>query len=1038
MSTATQLLDSVIDTLAPLWVELSFLLFFSAGFLCIQGDFFTGKGSPKKPGLRKGNAAGRKSAESAATFKPAAVKTIEAEAAAGNSAQLLEVWRAEQSSAATPKELLKAVVQGFLDAEPESLQQEIVEHMKLHKNFLGSSQAAVLVLDPVARSGNVEIMMDLFRAFPMKLGIMHSCLMYEVILGGFASAGRPEKVDEIHSQMKRDRFKLSPRGFSLMIKGFLKNGLLENVFKTIVQMAEAGHSVPAYAVTQFLRVAADSGKVMEMWNLVKEKGIDLCSDAVALILDDCQRTHNMQLAQEVEQVARSKQIPMGMQCYDALLKIYAENCNPKASTIFKEMQSEGHKPSEGLCVGILVRCADGKFLGFADEIVRYVRANSGMTIALYSALMKVYADSGIYDKACDLYEQILNDGLTPDQMMYGCLMKFSVECGRTALSQQLSEKLSVLDIQNYMSLIKAAGRDRDVERAFGIIQRLRDNNVTPDAIAFNSVLDVCVKAKDLKRAQQLVQEMKAVGLVDVITYNTLLKGYCQAGDIKGAKGLMREMEDVGMPPNDVSYNCLLNAAVNCGSLHEAWDIVDKMEEMKVQPDHYTVSILLKALKRMRGSKDVARCFDFLDRSGIDPCSDEILLNTVLETYSRHNEHRRLKALLDNFEQSKLRPSVPTYGSIIKAYSNLKRPDKCWQCWNEMQSKRGLEPTEIVFGCMLDALVCNGQVDQATTLLEESQMKPNAVICSILVKGYASTGQSDRASELWHKMRGIGVKMNTAACNAFIDAQARVGNMEEVLQIVQAMGEHGCELDGITHSTIVKGYTVKGDLEKAMDVLRGMQKSGVHHDAIVYNTILDGCSKHRRMDLIDVVLESMRAHKVAPTNFTLGILLKSYSRQKSLDKAFEAMATLPKQGNFIPNSQVYSSLMGACLTNGQPARAMTVFNDMRAAGFSADSRACTSLVAGLVRRGQLHDAVHVVDEVYGLNGSRRSVGTVETNTLESLLTALSNQGLGEEVAAPLFERLRAAKVPVSCKLMASAFAFDGDRATHPWSNSSRAR
>jgi len=27
-----------------------------------------------------------------------------------------------------------------------------------------------------------------------------------------------------------------------------------------------------------------------------------------------------------------------------------------------------------------------------------------------------------------------------------------------------------------MSLIKAAGRDRDVDRAFGIIQRLRENN----------------------------------------------------------------------------------------------------------------------------------------------------------------------------------------------------------------------------------------------------------------------------------------------------------------------------------------------------------------------------------------------------------------------------------------------------------------------------------------------------------------------------------------------------------------------------------
>lgn len=36
----------------------------------------------------------------------------------------------------------------------------------------------------------------------------------------------------------------------------------------------------------------------------------------------------------------------------------------------------------------------------------------------------------------------------------------------------------LLLLRNYMSLIKAAGRDRDVDRAFSIIQRLRENNAS--------------------------------------------------------------------------------------------------------------------------------------------------------------------------------------------------------------------------------------------------------------------------------------------------------------------------------------------------------------------------------------------------------------------------------------------------------------------------------------------------------------------------------------------------------------------------------
>lgn len=45
--------------------------------------------------------------------------------------------------------------------------------------------------------------------------------------------------------------------------------------------------------------------------------------------------------------------------------------------------------------------------------------------------------------------------------MHGCLMQFAVECGRTELSRELFEKPPMLEVQNYMSMIRAAGRDKD-------------------------------------------------------------------------------------------------------------------------------------------------------------------------------------------------------------------------------------------------------------------------------------------------------------------------------------------------------------------------------------------------------------------------------------------------------------------------------------------------------------------------------------------------------------------------------------------------
>jgi len=452
-------------------------------------------------------------------------------------------------------------------------------------------------------------------------------------------------------------------------------------------------------------------------------------------------------------------------------------------------------------------------------------------------------------------------------------------------------------------------------------------------------------------------------------------------------------------------------------------VIRNMEQSGVKPDRYTVSIMLKLLKKIKGSKDAKKCLEFLDCSGIQPCSDEILMNTILETYLRLKEFQRLEAILQSFEESSMRPSVPTYGSIIKAYASLKRIDKCWYYWEEMQTQRGLQPNEVVFGCMLDALVSNGHVEGAVELFNKTGMRPNAVVCCILIKGFSNSQQPERAMQFWHDMRKKGLVMNTAAYNAMVDVQAKLGNMDAVSEILQHMSEDTCKPDAITHSTIAKGYAVKGDLDKAMEILRGMQQAKVPHDCIVYNTILDGCAKHRRADLVDTILDSMQEHWVLPTNFTLGILIKVYGRSKQLEKAFNALETLPKRGKFTPNSAVWTGMITACLQNSQPARAMKVFKDMSALGDLADSRMCSSLVAGLVRQRKWHDAVEVVDTVYGLRASQQMGGcaSVDQETLESLCAALMQNGLQDELCAPLFERMRAAKVPGSSRIIASALS-----------------
>jgi pentatricopeptide repeat protein len=548
---------------------------------------------------------------------------------------------------------MKKIVQVLLEEQPDSLVAEVLGHFSTHRSDLANSKYANIVLDVVARAGRIDMLDELAEAFRSTLQIPPSLQTYEVLLGGYAAVGDKCKVSKLCNDMNHSHQKLTARGYSLTIKGFLKNSMVDAALGQIQEMHRKGFFVPSFAIAQLFRTACQSDRGMEIFEATLcTETLEIPPDAIVVMLEDCCKRNDLALALRVEKVTRGGKNPLHAGAYDSLLKICVAHADVHALELFENMQNDGLRNSEGLCVGLLARCADSKFIRFAEEIVTYIRANDGMTISCYSALMKVYAYCGMYDKACDLYSQIREEGLEPDSMMYGCLMKFAVECGRTDLSRELFDKSPSLDIQNYMSLIRAAGRDKDVDRAFALMERLKSSGVCVDIAAYNCVLDACVSAGDMKRARALILDMQKIAKLDIITYNTLLKGYCAKGDVRGAKELFLEMDRAGLTPNDVSYNCLINAAVSSGNFREAWVTIDMMESNGVPVDHYTISIMMKALKKVKDPKDVARALQLLDRSGVDVCSDEVLLNTVLETCTRHRQLQRLDSIINSFTISR--------------------------------------------------------------------------------------------------------------------------------------------------------------------------------------------------------------------------------------------------------------------------------------------------------------------------------------------------------------------------------------------------
>jgi pentatricopeptide repeat protein len=312
--------------------------------------------------------------------------------------------------------------------------------------------------------------------------------------------------------------------------------------------------------------------------------------------------------------------------------------------------------------------------------------------------------------------------------------------------------------------------------------------------------------------------------------------------------------------------------------------------------------------------------------------------------------------------------------MIKAYGRVGDLEQLWELWNEMCDLK-LNPTAITVGCMVDALVKNGSVEDAWSLLhdlledEERRASVNTVIYSTILKGFATAKQTNKVFMVYKEMRDRNVPSNTITFNTLLDACARGRSMDRVPQLLEDMKASSVDPAIITYSTIIKGYCMNGDVDRAFDVLKDMQRERVFApDEILYNSLLDGCVRQNRVEQALQLVEDMKDSGTAPSNYTLSILIKLLGRSRQLNQAFDLVEKLCSENGFRPNVQVYTCLMQACIQNRKLDQALEIHNTMIwESGCQPDQMVYTVLVRGCLQSNAMEKAMQVLRCAYHLPG-----------------------------------------------------------------------
>lgn len=398
------------------------------------------------------------------------------------------------------------------------------------------------------------------------------------------------------------------------------------------------------------------------------------------------------------------------------------------------------------------------------------------------------------------------------------------------------------------------------------------------------------------------------------------------------------------PSRYVSFHRILDVVVKRDA-EKCWDVVKNMEQQGLPPNNVTCSILLKGARKHSQDKfliDVMKVIDAREAKDID----EVLLGSLYEACIRCGQMKHLLEYVQRLRHKggliEIR-SPHTGGSIIRAYGATDDMKGVWDTWNDLK-RRGVEPTRITLGCMVEALAANDDPEGAYEVIQGALADPNtkglvtAVTYSSVLKSLNHKKCFYRVWEIYEEMMRQKVEFTTTTYNALLDVCARSGEISRAEPLLKQMVEQGLAPSVITYSTVIKAYCGANMLEQAFKLFEEMKcNTDLDPDEVTFNTLLDGCARYGFFDRGCEVLQEMRRTGITPSNYTLSVIAKLANRSKKPKMAFKIVEALRMEYGLKLNMHVYNNLIHAAILDNDLMKAQELFATMLENKIQPDGR-----------------------------------------------------------------------------------------------------
>ncbi|GAU29661.1 hypothetical protein TSUD_53130 [Trifolium subterraneum] len=233
----------------------------------------------------------------------------------------------------------------------------------------------------------------------------------------------------------------------------------------------------------------------------------------------------------------------------------------------------------------------------------------------------------------------------------------------------------------------------------------------------------------------------------------------------------------------------------------------------------------------------------------------------------------------------------------------------------------------------------------------------------LIRSYSHLGQTNKAIEVFGRMRELGVIPDVHIYNTILRDVSRKRLFELALALYTTMVKSNVVPNLKTYIMLIDVYSKSGDMVGLYEILNEMEKVNLTPDVLWwytagYTAVLYSLCQAENVDKARNVFNEM---KCPPDIVCCNVLLNGYCQMGRLDEALSFVWSMKKDG-FSLNRNGYCSLINAFFRARRYSEAHAWYTRMFNEGIAPDVVTYAIMIRGLSDEGRVVEAAKMLDEM----------------------------------------------------------------------------